>query len=71
MEYTLPPITDRQAVNVARNTLHELLYASDIGPTDKVLRSLHERAQPKESDIRSAIKVLERLHEKMLTEGVD
>ena len=63
--YVLAPITDRQAVNVARNTLHTLLYAADIGYTDSVLRELHHRAQPKGSDIRAAIDVLDRIHQGM------
>jgi hypothetical protein len=38
------PITDREALNVAMNTLHRLIHASGIGPTDEVLRSLHDEA---------------------------
>jgi hypothetical protein len=59
--YKLAPITDKQAVNVARNTLHSLINASGMGPTDTILRSLHDSAQPKDSDIRAAMKVLDDL----------
>jgi hypothetical protein len=62
-EYKLSPITPRQALNVAMNALHEVIHAGDIGATDKVLRALHDHAQPKDSDLRAGYAVLTALLE--------
>jgi hypothetical protein len=62
-EYKLSPITDRQALNVAMNTLHTIIHASSIGPTDVVLRAEHDKAQPKDSDIRAAYEIVLKLCE--------
>jgi len=63
-EHRLSPLTETQAVNVARNTLHTLVHASDIG--SGCVENMVRGAQEKGSDIRLAIDFLDKIHGVML-----
>lgn len=63
-EHNLTPLTETQAVNVARNALHTLVYASAIG--HGCVENMVRDAQKKGSDIRLAIEFLDKIHGVML-----
>lgn len=54
---SLPPLTDWQALNVARNALHAIVHA---GTTDD-LQMMVARAGEANSDIRQAVAILDRI----------
>ena len=63
-EHRLSPLTETQAVSVARDTLHTLVHASEIGRG--CVENMVREAQEDGSDIRLAIEFLDKIHSVML-----
>ena len=60
-ELRLPPLTEWEALNIARNILHAIIFAQSYGGAARMGEAEFRKAEPFNSDTRQAMLLLEQI----------